>query len=110
MSLVVITKTNDFGRIPSAPIFVDTFTVVPPSTYASGGIPLGLVALLPKGVTIASVHVGMTVTSTGAVDPGYRASYNATSDKVQIFTIGSSPTENAADLSADTVTVTVFSY
>jgi len=110
MSLVVITKSNDFGRIPSAPLFVDTFTVVPPSTYASGGIPLGLVALLPSGVTIAAVLCTLIVTSTGAPDLANRAQYNATTDKLQIITIGTTPAENAADLSADTILVTVLSY
>jgi hypothetical protein len=105
-----ITKTNDYGRIPSAPAFVDTFTVVPDTSYPSGGYTLGLVALLPKGVTIASVLLTMVVTSTGAVDPGFRATYNATTDKVQVYTIGSSPAEATGNLSTDTITVTVFSF
>jgi hypothetical protein len=105
-----ITKTNDYGRVPSAPSFIDTFTVVPDTSYPSGGYLMGLVALLPKGVTIAKVDAGIVVTSTGALDPGFRAAYNVATDKVQIFTIGTSPVEASGNLSTDTVTVTVFSY
>lgn len=105
-----ITKTNDYGRIPSAPAFVDTISIVPDTSYPANGYVVGLVALLPKGVTIARVDAGVAVTTTGAAAPGFRAAYNAVSDKVQVFTIGSSPAEASGDLSANTITLTVFSY
>lgn len=105
-----ITKTNDFGRIPSAPTFVDTITVVPDTSYPANGYVVGLVALLPKGATIAHVNAGIVVTSTGVVTPGFRASYNALTDKIQVFTIGASPAEATGDLSLNTITITVFAY
>lgn len=105
-----ITKTNDYGRIPSAPAFVDTFTIVPDTSYPSGGYTVGLASLLPKGVTIASTDAIVFVTSTGAPVLALRAQYNATSDKIQLVTIGSSPAEATGDQSANTIILTVFSY
>lgn len=105
-----ITKTNDTGRVPSAPLFLDTISIVPDTSYPANGYVVGLVALLPKGVTIARVDAGIGVTSTGVLAPGFRAAYNASTDKVQVFTIGSSPAEATGDLSANTITLTVFSY
>lgn len=105
-----ITKTNDYGRIPSAPAFVDTFTLVPDTSYPANGYTLGLAALLPKGVTVAAVHATVFVTSTGAAAAALRAAYNAATDKVQLFTIGTTPAEATGDQSANTVVITVFSY
>lgn len=105
-----ITKTNDYGRIPSAPAFVDTISIVPDTSYPSNGYTVGLVALLPKGVTIASVFATVFVTSTGAAAPALRAAYNATTDKIQLFTIGASPAEATGDQSANTIILTVLSY
>lgn len=105
-----ITKTNDTGRVPSAPLFLDTISIVPDTSYPANGYVVGLVALLPKGVTIARVDAGIAVTTTGVLAPGFRAAYNAATDKVQVFTIGSSPAEATGDLSANTITLTVFAY
>jgi hypothetical protein len=107
-----ITKTNDFGRIPSAPSFVDTITVVPDTSYTTGGYTVGLTALLPKGVTVAHVTANAVVTSTGELAPTLRAAYNVVTDKIQLFTVGSSPAEvaSASNQSANTITITVFGY
>src|SRR4051812_2299382 len=94
-----ITTVDSFGKVPTTPSYITHITVVPDTSYPSGGYTLGLTARLPKGATVAHVVCKYFVISTGAPVLAARAEYNAVTDKVQIITIGTTPAEASGDLS-----------
>lgn len=105
-----ITTVDSYGKVPTAPTYITHITVVPDTSYPANGYTVGLTARLPKGATVAAVVCDYFVVSTGVTVLAARAAYNATTDKVQIITIGTTPAEATGDLSLNKINMTVFSY
>ncbi len=105
-----ITTVDSFGKVPTAPTYVTKITIVPDTSYSTGGYTVGLTARLPKGATVAATSCNYVVISTGEAVIAARAIYNAVTDKVQIFTIGTTPAEASGDLHLNRIDMTVFSY
>lgn len=112
MASTIIANVDAFGKIPSAPSFVNHITVVPgTSAVTTGGFDIGLQALVGSGNTIAFVSCEGVTTSTGQYDPTRTWAYNTTSNKLQVFSVGASPAEiTSGDLSTLTVHIFVTSY
>ncbi len=104
-----ITTVDSYGKVPAQPSNITHITVVPDTSYPSGGYTVGLTARLPKGATFVNAHCRYVVTSTGEAVVDGRAEYNATTDKVQVFAIGT-PAEASGDLHLNTIHITVLSY
>lgn len=105
-----ITTVDSYGKVPTAPTYVTKITIVPDTSYPSGGYTVGLTARLPKGATVAATHCRYVVISTGQAVLAARAEYNSVTDKVQVITIGTTPAEATGDLSLNRIDLTVLSY
>lgn len=100
---VVLVETA--GNSPSAPTFIDEVTVEGEASYSSGGLVIGLQALLPGNRTI----MGVVVLPKTANANAKWGEYDAANDKLIATALTGVEVAGAVDLTGQVLTLLVTS-
>ncbi len=100
-----VTPVEIAGQKPSAPLFVDTVDVEGEASYTTGGLVIGLAAVIGEGKTILAVLIPFTLANANAK----HGEYDAANDKLIALDGAGAQVAGAVDLTGQVLRLTVIS-
>lgn len=100
-----VTLISTDGAVPSRPLYVDLVDVEGEASYTTGGLVIGLQALIGAGKSILAVHVAQDIANGDA----QQGQYDAANDKLIALTDAGVQVAGAVDLTGQVLRLTVLS-
>lgn len=100
-----VTLVATAGKAPSAPTFIDTVDVEGEASYTTGGLVIGLAALIGAGKSIQAVHVAPKIANANAKN----GEYDAANDKLIAILASGAEVAATTDLTGQVLRLTVIS-